>query len=129
MTLTIEDLDGKYRVTTVSDYSGPAPMKSDGFTEVSNGQTRRTDANSVQWTTQLTVISDHEVKLTSTADPKDAKKHFLLTGENGQLTNDPVVYTALLKVARKGDDLRLSGTIQHGKTSTVITMTKILPAG
>ena len=127
MSLTLEDLDGKYRVTTISDYNGPVPLKSDGITEVRNGQTHRTDSNNVQWTTQLTILSDQEVKLTSTADPKDAKKNFLLTRENGDLTNDPVVYTAILKVARKGADIRLSGTITHGKTSTVITMTKIFP--
>lgn len=126
MVLKIEDLDGKYRVTTISDYNGPVPMKSDGITEVVNGQTHRSDANGVQWTTQFTVISDNEVRLTSTADPKNAKENFLLTKENGELTGDPIVYTAVLKVARKGADIRLSGAIQYGKTSTVINMAKII---
>ncbi len=125
MTLKLEDLNGKYRVTTISDYQGPVPMKSDGITEIKNGQTQRTDAAGVKWTTQLAVMSDGEVKLTSTADPGGASKDFLLTSETGELTHDPVVYTAVLKVSRKDNAIRLSGTIQHGKISTVITMAKM----
>src|SRR3954470_4326793 len=102
MPLTTADLEGKYRVTTVSDYNGPVPMKSDGITEIKNGRTDRIDANGVKWTTEFSVINEHEVKLTSTADPKNAKAEFLLTDERGQLTNDPVVYTSILKAARKG---------------------------
>jgi hypothetical protein len=125
MTLKLEDLDGKYRVTTVSDYQGPVPMKSDGMTEIKNGQTHRVDAAGVKWTTQFTVLSDIEVKLTSTADPRGAKEDFLLTKESGALTQEPVVYTAVLKVSRKDNAIRMSGTIHHGKISTVITMAKI----
>jgi hypothetical protein len=128
MPLTIEDLNGKYRVTTVSDYNGPVPMKSDGITEIKDGRTHRTDANGVEWTTQFTVASDTEVTMTSTADPKGARAEFLLTKENGELTNDPVTYTTALKVSRKGDEIRLSGTIQHGKVSTILNMMKIVSA-
>ena len=125
MTLTLEDLNGKYRVTTISDYDGPVPMKSDGITEIKNGRTQRTDAAGVKWTTQLDVLNDGEVKLTSTADPSGAKEDFLLTSETGELTHKPVVYTAVLKVSRKDSAIRLSGTIEHGKISTVITMAKM----
>jgi hypothetical protein len=126
MTLKLEDLEGKYHVTTISDYQGVVPMKSDGVTEIKNGRTHRTDAAGVQWTTEFAILSDTEVKLTSTADPRAANKDFLLTDEKGNLTNDPVVYTAVLKVARRGKDIRLSGNIQHGKIMTVLTMAKIV---
>lgn len=125
MTLTLEDLNGKYRVTTISDYQGPVPMKSDGITEIRDGKTHRRDAAGVEWTTQLSILGDDEVQLTSVADPKGASEDFLLTKENGTLTNDPVTYTTILKVSRKDNKIRLSGNIMHGKISTVITMAKI----
>ncbi len=125
MALTLEDLDGQYRVTTISDYHGPVPMKSDGITEIRGGKTHRRDEAGVEWTTQLSVLNDQEVQLTSTADPRGARQDFLLTKENGELTNNPVTYTAVLKVARKDNKIRLSGAITHGNISTVITMAKI----
>jgi hypothetical protein len=125
MTLTIDELNGKYRVTTVTDYQGPVPMKSDGVTEIKNGQTHRTDAAGVQWSTQFTVVNDEEVKMVATADPSGAAKDFLLTKEDGTLTHDPVVYTTPLKVMRKGGKICLSGNIIHGKISTLLTMMKI----
>ena len=125
MTLCLKDLDGQYRVTTISDYTGPIPMKSDGVTEVKDGKTRRIDKAGVEWTTVFTVMSDQEVRMESTADPAGAARDFLLTKENGELTHDPVTYTTLLKVARKGSKISLSGHIHHGKVMTSITMLMI----
>ncbi len=125
MPLTLEDLDGQYRVTTVSDYQGPVPMKSDGVTEIRNGRTHRIDDAGVEWTTQLVILNDDEVRLISIANPKNARQDFLLTKESGALTQDALTYTAVLRVARKDNKIRLSGNILHGKISTVITMTKI----
>ena len=125
MALTIDDLNGKYRVTTLSDYKGAVPMRSDGLTEVKDGKTFRTDAAGCKWTTVLTVLNDGEVKFESTADPSDCATDFLLTDIRGNLTHDPVTYTTILKVSRKGDKIRLSGNIEHGKISTVITMTMV----
>lgn len=125
MTLTLEDLNGKYRVTTISDYQGPVPMKSDGVTEIRNGRTHRVDAAGVEWSTQIEILNEGEVKFVSTADPRGAKKDFLLTKESGELTQEPVVYSTILKVARKNNKISLSGNIAHGKIMTVITMIKI----
>ena len=122
--MDIKDMDGKYSVTTVSDYQGPVPMRSDGMTEILDGKTSRTDSAGVKWTTCLTPVSDDEVLFESVADPSDAADDFCLTKANGELTRDPVTYTARLKVARKGDKIRLSGQITHGTTVTVITMTR-----
>lgn len=123
--LTIKDIDGQYRVSTVSDYTGPVPMQSDGVTEIKDGKTHRVDAAGCVWRTEITVLSDSEVEFKSTADPSNAKPDFCLTRENGELTRDPVTYTTIMKVARKEDKIRLSGQIQHGKIITVITMTKV----
>lgn len=125
MPLHLTDLDGKYRVSTISDYQGVMPLKSDGITEIKNGKTDRTDSTGCKWTTELSIISDTEVKLISIADPSGASNEFLLTREDGSLTHDPVTYTTILKVSKKETKIRLSGNIQHGKTLTTITMTKI----
>jgi hypothetical protein len=125
MTLTLQDIDGRYRVTTVSDYQGPLQMQSDGETEFVNGETDRIDKKGCRWNTRLTVIGDDEVKFESTADPFDADPDYCLTTEGGQPTREAVTYAAVLKVSRKGDRIRLSGQITHGRTVTVITLTKI----
>ncbi len=125
MSLTLQDLDGQYRVTTISDYTGPIPMQSDGITEILNGETDRTDAAGCKWHTKLSILNDNEVQFESTADPTDAKPDFCLTKPNGELTRDPLTYTTTLKVARKDDKIRLSGQIENGRVITVITMTKI----
>ena len=125
MPLTLKDLDGRYRVTTVSDYTGPLPMQSDGETEIRDGRTGRVDKKGVRWETVLTMVSDDEVRFESTADPSDADDDFCLTGDDGAPTRDPVLYSTVLKVARKDDRIRLSGRIEHGKVVTVITMVKI----
>lgn len=123
-TLTLKDLDGQYRVTTVSDYHGPVPMQSDGVTVIQNGETNRVDKAGCKWNTKISILSDDEVKFESTADPSEAAPDFCLTKENGELTRNSVTYTTIMKVARKGDKIRLSGQIQHGSVMTVITMMK-----
>ena len=69
-------------------------------------------------------LNENEVEFVSVADPSDAVTDFLLTDEGGNLTRDPVTYKTVLKVDRKGDKVRLSGQINHGATTTVITMIK-----
>ena len=123
--MDIKELDGKYRVTTVSDYNGPVPMKSDGETELVNGMTNRVDKAGVKWTTKITPLSATEVLFESTADPEDAAADFCLTKPNGELTRDPVTYTTKLAIARKDGKIRLSGQIENGKVKTIITMTKV----
>lgn len=125
MALELKDLDGQYRVTTVSDYKGVVPMQSDGVTEIKNGETNRIDKAGCKWHTQLKILNDSEVEFISTADPTDAAPDFCLTKASGELTRDPVVYRSVMKVARKEDKIRISGQIESGKTVTVITMMKI----
>lgn len=124
MPLTQKDLDGLYRISTVTDYSGPLPMQSDGETEIIDGQTNRVDKKGCQWNTRLTLLNEGEVRFESTADPIDADEDFLLVGQNGLPTRDPVEYEAVLKVSQMGNRIRLSGQIAHGEVITVITMIK-----
>jgi hypothetical protein len=125
MPLSQKDLDGRYQISTITDYSGPLPMQSDGETEILDGTTDRVDKKGCRWNTKLTLLNDAEVLFQSTADPLEADEDFLLVGKNGLPTRDPVEYEAVLKVAQKGERIRLSGQIAHGNVITVITMTKI----
>lgn len=124
------ELDGKYRVTTTSNYNGPLEKKSDGETEIRDGQTRRYDDANCLWTSTFTIKSDTEVEMTSVADPAEAHTDFLLTRPDGSPTRDAVTYTSTLKLSRKDDDkIQMSGQIEYGNELIFITMRKIGPLG
>lgn len=120
-------LDGKYQVTSTTDYKGPLEKKSDGETEIRDGQTRRYDRANCLWTSTFTIISETEVEMTSTADPKDADVDFLLTRPDGSPTREPVTYKTILKLARKDDRIQMSGQISYGGDITFVTMRKTGP--
>ncbi len=120
-------LDGKYNVTSTSDYKGPLEKKSDGETEIRDGQTRRYDKANCLWTSTFTIISDTEVEMVSVADPAEAQVDFLLLRPDGSPTREPVTYKTILKLARKDDRIQMSGQIAYGKDLTFLTMRKIGP--
>ena len=119
------ELDGTHQVTTTTSYQGPLEKKSDGQTKITNGQTERRDDANCLWTSTFTIRNDHEVEMVSIADPTDANPDFMLTHPNGTPTRDPVTYTSILKMARKGDKIQLSGQIEYGGDVTFLTMRKI----
>jgi hypothetical protein len=119
------ELDGTYLVTTTTSYQGPLEKKSDGETEIINGQTQRLDASNCKWTSTFEVISDTQVKMTSTADPTNADIDFSLTAPDGTPTRDPATYETTLKLARKGDRIQMSGQIEYGADVVFITMRKV----
>ena len=96
------ELDGKYRVSTVSNYQGPVERRSDGETEIVDGKTERIDDNKVLWTSTFEVVSETEVRMTSVADPSD------------------------MRMARKGKDVRMSGQIEVGDEIIFLTMRSIV---
>jgi len=117
-------LDGKYLVTSTTDYKGPLEKKSDGETEIRDGQTRRYDRANCLWTSKFSIVSETEVEMVSIADPKDADVDFLLTRPDGSPTREPVTYKTMLKLARKDDRIQMSGQISYGGDLTFITMRK-----
>lgn len=125
--MSTHPLDGKYLVTSTTDYKGPLEKKSDGETEIRDGQTRRFDRANCLWTSIFTIISETEVEMKSTADPKDADMDFLLTRPDGSPTRDAVTYTTTLKLARKDDKIQMSGQISYGGDLTFVTMRKTGP--
>jgi len=118
-------LDGRYQVTSTTDYQGPLEKRSDGITEIRDGQTRRYDRANCLWTSTFTIISDTEVEMISIADPKDADIDFLLIRPDGTPTRDPVTYRGVLKLARKDDKIQMSGQISYAGDITFLTMRKI----
>lgn len=118
------ELDGIYQVTSTTNYQGPLEKKSDGITEIKNGQTMRRDDANCLWTSNFTVLNEHQVRMTSIADPTDADNDFSLTRPDGTPTRDPVTYETVLKYSRKGDKIQLSGQIEYGNDVTFLTMRK-----
>lgn len=121
----MSELDGRYQVSTTTNYQGPLEKQSDGQTEIQNGKTSRRDAANCLWTSTFTVINPDEVEMISLADPREAKSDFALVKLNGEPTRDPVEYRTTLKYARKGDRVQMSGTINYGTEIVFITMRKI----
>ncbi len=121
----MNELDGTYQVTTTTSYQGPLEKKSDGATEIKNGQTKRRDAANCEWTSTFQIISETEVKMTSIADPSEADPDFALKAPNGSPTRQPVTYESILKFSRKGDKVQISGKIEYGDDIIFLTMRKI----
>lgn len=122
------ELDGQYQITSTSSYQGPLEMRSDGITVIKNGQTSRRDKANCLWTSTFRVISDSEVEMVSVADPTDADPDFSLLRPDGSPSRQPVTYTTVLKLMRKGDKVQLSGQIEYGGNVTFITMRRNDPA-
>ncbi|HEU4838116.1 MAG TPA: hypothetical protein VFS88_01740 [Micavibrio sp.] len=120
-------LDGKYQVTSTTDYNGPLEKKSDGETEIRDGRTRRYDRANCLWTSTFNILSDTEVEMVSVADPAEADIDFLLLRPDGSPTRDPVTYKTILKFAQKGDRIQMSGQIAYGKDLTFLTMRRTGP--
>lgn len=120
------ELDGTYQVTSTTSYQGPLEKKSDGTTEIKNGQTMRRDNVNCLWTSTFTIINENEVEMVSVADPSEADSDFSLTAPDGTPTRAPVTYKAILKLQRKGDRIQMSGQIDYDDNVTLLTMRKIV---
>jgi hypothetical protein len=119
------ELDGVYQVNSTSSYQGPLEMKSDGTTVIANGQTHRRDKANCLWTSSFSILNENEVEMVSVADPTDANADFSLLRPDGSPSRQPVTYKTILKLARKGDKIQMSGQIEYGGNVTFITMRRI----
>lgn len=116
------NLDGTYAISSTSNYNGPLERHSDGVTKIQNGRTERRDDNNVLWTSIFNPVSETEVEMISIADPSDARNDFALIQPDGRPTRAPVTYRSILKLSRKGDEIRMSGTIEYGNEITFLTL-------
>lgn len=124
------DLDGTYTVTSLTSYQGPLQKQSDGITTIAGGKTSRVDEAGCEWNSTFEWTSADQVKMTSVADPKNARRDFLLVGPNGLPTAEPQTYVTNLTVKRKADStgaekIQLTGTISYGAETVFLTMRKI----
>ncbi len=119
------ELDGVYQVSSASNYDGPLVKRSDGTTEIRNGQTSRRDGNHVLWTSTFKILNEAEVEMVSVADPSEARDDFALLRPNGTQSRDITTYTSVLRLARKGDKIQLSGQIEYGNEIVILTMRKV----
>lgn len=119
------ELDGIYQVSSASNYEGPLVKRSDGTTEIRNGQTSRRDGNNVLWSSTFSILNNDEVLMISVADPSAARIDFLLTAHDGTPTRNPVTYRSVLRLARKGDKMQMSGQIEYGKEIVILTLRKV----
>ena len=97
------ELDGKYQVTSTSSYDGPLDQKSDGITEIRDGQTARLDDNSVMWTSTFCILNDTEVEMVSVADPSKAKQDY---AEADRIRNELTAQGILLEDGQDGTKWR-----------------------
>jgi len=120
------DLDGTYNVNTVSDYEGPLQKKSDGQTTIIGGKTHRVDDAGCEWNSLFRWVDEEktQVKMISIADPINAHADFLLTRPDGTPTSDRVTYESVLNVKRMGDKVQMTGSINYGDETVLITMRK-----
>lgn len=121
------DLDGTYTVTSITSYEGPLQKQSDGITEISGGKTRRIDEAGCEWNSTFEWIDPSQVRMTSVADPRNAKKDFLLIAPNGMPTADAQTYETILTVKRRDEKVQMTGTITYGRETVFLTMRKIGP--
>ncbi|MGZ9097418.1 MAG: hypothetical protein ACXW30_03875 [Micavibrio sp.] len=119
------ELDGLYQVNSTSSYQGPLEMKSDGTTSIVDGQTHRRDKANCLWTSSFSILNENEVEMVSVADPTDAAPDFSLLRPDGSPSRQPVTYKTILKLARKGDKIQMSGQIEYGGNVTFITMRRV----
>jgi hypothetical protein len=119
------ELDGTYQVSSTTSYNGPLEKKSDGLTEIKDGQTMRRDDANCLWTSTFTILNENEVEMISVADPSEADGDFSLTKPDGSPTREPVTYKATLRLARKGDKIQLSGQVEYDNDITLLTMRKM----
>ena len=124
MPLTMDELDGRYEITTKTSESGPHVLDGDGVTEVKNGLTWRKDKNGFIWESAFS-ITDDAVLMQSTLDPSHAPGGKFITDEKGNPTKSIMTYKTVMTVSRDGGRLTLSGDIRHGTTVTHVKMTRL----
>lgn len=125
MGLTVEELDGKYDVTSETSDGGPFILNGDGITEIRNGLTYRKDKNGYIWESAFSIEGD-KVRMESTIDPSHAEgENKFIKDEKGNPTSSMMTYHAILDATRVDGRLVLKGEIKHGNISTRLTMTKV----
>jgi hypothetical protein len=123
--LKLEDLDGKYEISSETSDGGPYLINGDGITEVKNGRTYRKDKNGFIWESFFSIVGKDKIGLESILDPSLADEDLFIKDNKNNLTRNKVTYKGELIAREERGRLVLRGEIRHGIVTTRITMTKI----
>lgn len=125
MSVTLEELDGKYLVHTETSQADSSVVNGDGETEIRNGLTYRKDKNGFIWESAFSIIGPGQVQMESTIDPSHAGTDKFIRDEKGNLTKSMMTYKTVLETGNDQGRLTLKGTIVHAGETTRLTMTKM----
>jgi hypothetical protein len=123
--ITLDELDGKYEVTSRKVESDSTVPDGDGVTEIRNGLTFRKDKNGFIWESAFTIAGPDKVQMESTIDPSHSAGGQFITDEKGNPTKAMTTYRALLDATREDGRLVLRGEIKHAGETTVLTLKKM----
>ena len=123
--MSLENLDGKYRVQSKTSYDGPFQLNSDGITEIKNGLTFRKDNKGCTWESSFMPIFGDQVKVESTVDPSTAPKDVMIHDVAGNPTRETVLYKSILNSKIVDGKIVMSGTIICGDETIELIMTQI----
>ncbi len=127
MSLSPQDIDGKYEIRSETSDGGPYLINGDGVTEVRDGRTYRKDKNGFIWESVFKVSGKDKVALESTLDPSLADEDLFIKDNKNNLTRQKVTYKGDLIARQENGRLTLRGEIKHGIVTTRITMVKLPP--
>lgn len=123
--LTLDDLDGKYKIRSETSDGGPYRINGDGVTEIKGGRTSRTDENGYIWNSVFSIAGKDKVLLQSTLDPGQSHEDNFIKDNKNNLTREKVTYSGELLVRRIGGSITLEGEIEHGIVKTRLVMTRV----
>lgn len=124
MPLTLDILDGTYRVHSHATSGHALFPHDDSDTVIHNGMNFHKDANGFIWESQFTILSPTEVEVITTVDPSHGDSAAFLIDASGNPTKSMVTYKTILHVTRNDDILVLRGDIHHSGSVTTLTLTK-----
>lgn len=124
MSLTLEILDGTYRMRSQATNGNALIPDDDGDTVIHNGMNFHKDANGFIWESHFTILNHEQVEMVTTVDPSHGGSAAFLIDASGNPTKGMVTYKAVLNAHREGATLILRGDIHHSGSITSITLTK-----
>jgi len=125
MSISFENLDGQYEVSSETSYGGPFVVNGDGITIVKNGLTYRKDKKGFIWESSFSIIGPDKVQLESTVDPSHVGDDAFILDEKGNPTKGIVTFKSILDGKIENGKIILSGEIKHGDETTRLTMKQL----
>ena len=122
----IEDLNGFYKVTYQTlEVSEEWFEFSEANVEIINGTMIGTDLGGVIWNANFSLLPDgRSLGFTAVLDASEAPSDVFLHDKMGNMTREQQTYTGVFKINKFGDEVTLSGKVNHGVLNVVVNMTR-----